>query len=96
MEDCCARTRIRTEEEKKALKRRIGRIVGQMNGIGRMIDEDRYCADVLIQLSAVDKAVKSLAAVVLEAHLNTCIVENIQKGNIAVVEEVVDLFRRFE
>ena len=98
MEDCCKRTRvkIRTEEEKRKLTARVNRIVGQMNGVGHMIEEDRYCDDVLIQLAAIDKAVRSLSAVILEAHMNTCLIEKIQNGEYDAVGEVVDLFRRFQ
>ena len=60
-----------------------------------MIEEDRYCDDVLIQLAAVDKAVKGLAALVLEKHMHSCIIESVQKGDTAVVDEIVELFRRF-
>ena len=98
MEDCCKRTRvkIRTEEEKRKLTARVNRIVGQMNGVGRMIEEDRYCDDVLIQLAAIDKAVRSLSAVILEAHMNTCLIEKIKDGDYTAVGEVVDLFKRFQ
>ena len=94
---CCdTRTKVRTDEEKGALNARINRIVGQLNGIKNMINEDRYCDDVLIQLSAVDKSIKSLAGVILENHMHTCLIENVQAGNVAVVDEIVDLFKRFQ
>lgn len=92
---CTGRTKVRTDEEKKALCSRINRIIGQLNGIKNMIAEERYCDDVLIQLSAVDKSVKSLAAVVLDAHVHSCVVESVQRGDLAVLDEIVDLFRRF-
>ena len=94
---CCdTRTKVRTDEEKSALGARINRIIGQLNGIKNMINENRYCDDVLIQLSAVDKSIKSLANVILDNHMHTCLVENVQAGNIAVVDEIVDLFKRFQ
>lgn len=100
MEKCCChqsqKTKIRTDEEKKAIVSRLNRIAGQINGIRKMIEEDKYCDDVLIQLSAVDKSVKSLANVILEAHMHTCLIENIQSGNVEVVDEIVDLFKRFQ
>lgn len=95
--DCChTRTKVRSEEEKRALTARINRIAGQMNGVRRMIEEDRYCDDVLTQLAAIEKAVKSLASVVFEAHMHGCLVENVQSGNLAVVDEVVELFKKFQ
>lgn len=94
---CCRlKKRPRSEEEKKALVSRVNRLTGQMNGVKKMIEEDRYCDDVLIQLSAVDKAVKALATIILEEHMKSCLVEDVQKGNVAVVDEIVDLFRRFQ
>ncbi len=97
METCCAtKTKVRSEEEKKKIVARINRIAGQIGGVKRMVEEDRYCDDVLIQLAAVDKAVKSLAGVILESHMHSCLIENIEAGNYAVVDEVVDLFKRFQ
>ena len=90
------RIKRRTEEEKKNILARLNRIIGQLNGIKNMVDEDRYCDDVLIQLSAVDKAVKGLANYVLDGHMHSCLIENIQAGNLEVVDEIVDLFKRFQ
>lgn len=99
MADCCnhqGRTKLRTEEEKNALGARLNRIIGQLNGVKNMIAQDRYCADILIQLSAIDKSVKSLAGVLLEKHLHSCLVEDIQSGKTESVDEIVDLFKRFQ
>ncbi len=97
MENCCkTRKKVRSEEEKRALTTRVNRLIGQMNGVKKMIEEDRYCDDVLTQLAAIDKAVKSLAAVMLEAHMHSCLVENIKSGNTEAVDEIVTLFKRFQ
>ena len=61
-----------------------------------MIEEDRYCDDVLIQLSAIDKAIKGLANEILDEHMKSCVIENIQKGNYEVLDEIVTLFKRFQ
>ncbi len=90
------RMKRRTEEEKTAIINRLKRITGQMNGIVRMVEEDRYCDEVLIQLSAVDKAIKALANMLLDAHMHTCLVEHIKAGELDAVDEVVDLFKRFQ
>ena len=60
-----------------------------------MIEEDRYCDDVLTQLLAVDKAVKSLSSVILEKHMYSCIKKEVSEGNLEVVDEVMHLFRRY-
>ena len=93
---CCKKVKMRSDEEKKALTTRVNRIVGQMNGINKMIEEDRYCDDILIQLSAIDKSIKSLANVILESHMHTCLIDNIKEGNYEVVDEIVELFKRFQ
>ena len=99
MEKCnCkeAKIKIRNNEEKKNIQHRLNRIIGQMNGVKNMIDEDRYCDDVLIQLAAIDKSIKSLANLILNDHMHTCLVENIKNGNYDVVDEIVELFKRFQ
>ena len=95
MSDCCKKIKVRDEEDKKNLNIRINKIIGQMNGIKKMIDDDRYCDDILIQLSAVDKSVKSLATIILDEHMRTCLVDSIKAGDMTAVDEIVDLFRRF-
>ena len=96
--DCsCKRTmKVRTEEEKKEITTRINRIIGQLNGVKNMILEDKYCNDVLIQLSAIDKSVKSLANVVLDSHMHTCLIEHIENKDYQIIDEIVDLFKRFQ
>lgn len=98
MENCSCKTRTkkRSDEEKRALEIRLNKIIGQLNGIKSMIAEDRYCDDILIQLSAADKSIKSLANLMLDTHIHTCLIENVQAGNIEVVDEIVDLFKRFQ
>lgn len=92
----CKRMKIRSEEEKKPLLTRMKRLIGQMNGVYHMIEENRYCDDILIQLSAIDQSIKSLANLLLDQHMHTCLVEDIQKGNMESIDEIVDLFRRFQ
>lgn len=84
----------RTDEEKKRIIHRLNRISGQVNGVKKMIEEDRYCGDVLIQLSAVEKAVQSLSSVILERHMYSCIKKEVEDGNSEVLDEVMELFRR--
>ncbi len=88
--------KVRPKEEKHQLISRVNRISGQMNGIKKMIEDDRYCDDILIQLSAIDKSIKSLANLILERHMNSCLIDNIKKGNYEIINEIVDLFKRFQ
>ncbi len=87
--------KTRSEEEKKTLKTRLNKIIGQMNGVKKMIDDDRYCEDILIQLSAIDRSVKSLADVMLESHMHSCLINDIQNGEYQIVDEVIGLFKKF-
>ena len=86
---------LRREDYKNSLIARINRIKGQMEGVKRMVEDSRYCADILIQLSAIDKSVKSLAAVILDNHLHTCVVNDIKKDDNSSLDEISELFKRF-
>lgn len=95
-EDKMKKTTVRSQEDKKLLKNRLNRIAGQVEGIKKMIDDDVYCDDILIQLSAIDKAIKSLANVIIEKHMKSCVVREIKAGNEDVINEITNLFRRFQ
>jgi CsoR family transcriptional regulator, copper-sensing transcriptional repressor len=73
--------------DKEALVRRLHRIEGQVRGIERMIEEDRYCIDVLTQISAVTTALESLAFVVLDDHVNHCVADALASGDQGAAEE---------
>ena len=60
-----------------------------------MIEEDSYCNDILIQLSSIKNSVQSLSNELLDSHLRTCITKDLQKGNLDAVDEVVNLFKKF-
>lgn len=96
MNECpSCRTTHRNEETKKKLITRINRIKGQIEGIKKMVEEDRYCGDILIQLSAIEQSTKSLAAIVFDNHMHSCVVQGVKDGDEAKIDEIVDLFRRF-
>ena len=86
----------RSDEELRSLRNRLNRIIGQLNGIGKMLDEDRYCGDVLIQLAAAEKALQSLGYSVLQSHMQTCMVEDIQAGRVETVDEIVELVKKLK
>jgi len=81
--------------EKKDLQARLNKIIGQLTGIKKMIEEDRYCIDILTQLSASEKAIQSLSALMLENHLNTCVVKDIKEDNLDTIDELIKIFKRF-
>ena len=78
--NCCNKKTYRIEEEKKIINNRISRIEGQLKGIKRMIEEDSYCNDILIQLSAIENSVKSLSNHILENHLHNCVARDLKMG----------------
>lgn len=92
---CEYKSSPRSSELKNGVSRRINRAIGQLNGIKTMIDDDRYCGDVLIQLAAVESAVKAVSREVMQDHLESCVVDRIQSGDTEVIDEVMDLFKRF-
>ena len=90
----CQKSTHRTDEEKKRLTKRLNIIEGQVRGAKQMIENDRYCDDVLTQLSAINKALESLENSILESHIATCVTYEIQSGNLDIIEEVMDLIKR--
>ena len=67
--------------DKDALKKRLHRIEGQVRGVERMVDEDRYCIDILTQVAAVRTALESLSLEVLEDHVNHCVHDALAAGD---------------
>lgn len=90
----CTRIKHRTEDEKKKLIRRLNIISGQIGGLKQMIETDRYCDEVLIQISSVNKALKSLGNEILKNHLETCVVKDLKDDKLEVIDDVIDLFGR--
>ena len=95
---CCCRHKNteRSEELQADLQKRLNRVIGQLNGVKGMIDDNRYCGDVLIQLAAAEAAVRRISEMVLHNHLETCVVEKVQAGETEVIDEVMDLIRKFK
>lgn len=92
---CCLKKTYREEKTKQKLINRINRITGQMNGVKKMLEEDSYCNDILIQLSAIESSVRSLSNQLLENHLLSCVKKDLASPKLETLEELVDLFRRF-
>ncbi|HEY9730488.1 MAG TPA: metal-sensitive transcriptional regulator [Drouetiella sp.] len=84
-----------TDDSKEKLKLRLSKAIGHLNSVYRMVDEKRYCMDVLHQLKAVQAALDKTAEVMLKQHLETCVVDAIQKQDSArVIEELMQVFRK--
>ena len=78
--NCCCRTKERSEKEFKDLMNRLKRIEGQVKGVQRMLEEDAYCPDIMVQVSAINSALNSFNKVLLSEHLRTCVVDDIKAG----------------
>ena len=93
--NCCKKITKRGEDEKKLIKNRLNRISGQINGINKMIENDAYCNDVLIQLKAVENSIQSLSNHILENHLYNCVTRDLENGKLDTIDELISLFKRF-
>ncbi len=86
-------------EEKAALVKRLHRIEGQVRGVERMVEEDRYCIDILTQISAVTTALESVAFRVLDAHVQHCVADALASGDAGAAEakssELLEAVHRF-
>jgi DNA-binding FrmR family transcriptional regulator len=67
-------------DDKEAIRKRLRRIEGQVRGLQRMVDDDRYCIDILEQISAATRALQSVALQLLEAHMGHCVAEAVKSG----------------
>ncbi len=83
----------------KAEMVRLRRIEGQIRGIQKMIEEKRYCVDILTQLNSIVGAIKGVEENILERHLKGCVQQSFTEGNIqektTKIDEVVDVLRKF-
>lgn len=78
-------------KNKKAYIRRMNVIAGQITGIKNMIEEERTCNDIMVQIAALDRSLKSLGNEIFKDYLSTTLVEEIKKDNLEVLDGVIDL-----
>jgi len=85
--------------DKEALVKRLHRIEGQVRGIERMVDDERYCIDILTQIAATTTALESLAFQILEGHVETCVTGALSSGDAEVAadksRELLEAVHRF-
>lgn len=88
--ECCSgKHKHRDEKEFKDLMNRLKRIEGQVRGVENMLENDAYCTDVLVQVSAITSALNSFNKVLLANHMKTCVADNIREGNDEIIDELV-------
>ena len=84
----------RDEELVKKIKTRLNKISGQVNGVSKMIEENRYCVDVLTQISAIESALREIGFIVLEDHLKSCVANDIKTDDFSSLEEAVAMCKK--
>ena len=91
---CCEKTKARSEKEYKDLLNRLSRIEGQIRGIKKMVENDAYCTDILVQVSAANAALNSFNKVLLSNHIRTCVANDIREGKEESIDELVTTLQK--
>ncbi|WLR52964.1 metal-sensing transcriptional repressor [Bacillus tianshenii] len=85
-----------SEDEKKQLLNRLKRIEGQVRGIQKMVEDDRYCVDVLVQISAINAALKKVGFNLLERHTHHCVADAVASGKgTEAIDELMKVVKQF-
>ncbi|MBQ2771050.1 MAG: metal-sensing transcriptional repressor [Clostridia bacterium] len=93
---CRYKSSPRDPEILRQLNNRLKRINGQLAGISRMLEENRYCGDILLQVAAVENALQGFGYTLLQDHLETCVTEEVKNGNPQVMGEAMDLIKKLK
>lgn len=91
---CHHKIKERSDKEYKDLINRLSRIEGQVRGIKKMVENDTYCTDILVQVSAVNAALNSFNKVLLANHIRTCVTEDIREGKDETIDELVKVLQK--
>lgn len=92
---CCGgKKKERSDKEYKNLINRLNRIEGQIRGIKKMVENDVYCTDILVQSAAVSAAINSFNRQLLEAHIKSCVVDDIRDGRNEVIDELLVILQK--
>lgn len=90
----CTHSKCKDEKQKKDLVKRLNIIEGQINGVKQMVESGRNCDEILIQISAISKSLKSFGNTMLKTHLETCLKDDIKNQNFSAIDDVIELFGR--
>jgi CsoR family transcriptional regulator, copper-sensing transcriptional repressor len=86
----------RTEEEIESIVKRLKRIEGQVRGVQKMVEDNRYCIDILVQISAIQAALNKVGLNLLERHVNHCVAKAIREGSgEESIRELMDVIKQF-
>ena len=90
--------KLSSNNDKEALVKRLKRIEGQVKGIQNMVEEERYCVDILVQISAIRSAINKVGSIILENHIKGCVTNSIKSGDIDsehTIQELMDTINKF-
>ena len=96
LHNCCGRTKHRSEAEQRDLMNRLRRIEGQVRGVQKMLENDAYCPEIMVQVSAINSALNSFNKVLLASHMRSCVLDDIKAGRDEAIDELVDTLQKNE
>ncbi len=88
------RKKEREEKEYRDLMNRLKRIEGQVRGVQKMLEEDAYCTDILVQVAAVNAALNSFGRILLSKHIRSCVADGIRQGDDGVIDELLVILQK--
>ena len=94
MHQCEVKHKKRTADEQKKLVTRLKRIEGQVRGIQKMVEDDLYCPDILVQVSAITSALNSFNKELLACHIRGCVATDIRRGKDESIDELVTVLQK--
>ena len=98
MEKCpkCERVKStpRPDDLSDNLLKRLNRISGQINGVSQMIKDNRYCGDILIQISAIEAALKEVGYIIYKDHMLTCVASDVKNDEFSSLEEAIEIAKK--
>lgn len=84
-----------THTQTKAVLNRLSRAIGHLTAVKHMVEQGRDCSDVLVQLSAVDSAIKNVSKIILQDHIEHCLVEAVKENDIEAIEKLKEAINKF-
>jgi len=93
-QECCHKTKERSEQEQRDLLNRLSRIEGQVRGVRGMVEKHAYCTEILTQVAAINAALNSFNKTLLASHIRTCVAQDIRDGKDETVEELVNTLQK--
>jgi len=94
--DTAPTTESRYRRDNAALVQRLRKVEGQVRGVARMVEEDRYCVDILVQVAAIRSALRAVGQNLLDSHVRHCVAAALQRGDgEASIQELCDVIAQF-